>query len=130
MFPALVGNVLENVCKNAISLRPHFVFSPLINLTYADNAPMVTYGGIVLSGDEQATFDRLELEHLTYLLGPPQFELAVPNLTIKEKMRFDQLLPRVGMPSPVQLGFELRDKEIEAYVKFYLEYPVFGEYQF
>lgn len=131
MFPALVGNILENACKNAVSEgRPKFVFSPLMNLKYADNVPMVTYGGIVLNEGDRAIFADLQLGHLTYLVGPPQFELAVPNLTVKEKMRFDQLLPRVGMPTSSQLGFELRDREIEAYVKFYLEYPLYGEFHF
>jgi hypothetical protein len=131
LFPALVGDILENAFKNAISeSRPELSFAPVINLTYADNVPMVTYGGIVLSGDDRAIFDGLELGHLKYLVGPPQFELAVPNLTFKEKMRFDQLLPRVGIPNSDQLGFELRNKEIDAYVRFYLEYPLYGEYQF
>jgi len=131
MFPALVGNILENACKNAVSEgRPELVFAPLMNLTYADNVPIVTYGGIVLTEGDRAIFDELQLGHLTYLVGPPQFELAVPNLTVKEKMRFDQLLPRVGMPTSSQLGFKLRDREIEAYVKFYLEYPLYGEFQF
>lgn len=131
LFPALVGNILENACKNAVSEgRPGFGFAPLMNLTYADNVPMVTYGGIVLAEGDRAAFDALQLKHLSYLGGPPQFALAVPNLTVKEKMRFDQLLPRVGMPTSSQLGFELRDKEIEAYVKFYLEYPLYGEFQF
>jgi hypothetical protein len=131
MFPELVGNILENACKNTVSDgRPGFIFTPVMNLTYADNVPMVTYGGMVLNEGDRTIFEDLQLGHLNYLVGPRQFELAVPNLTIKEKMRFDQLLPRVGMPTSEQLGFELRDKEIEAYVRFYLEYPLFGEFQF
>jgi len=49
-----------------------------------------------------------------FLVGPPQFQLAVPNLTTKEKIAFDQLLPRGATPTSEDLGFELRDKEIEA----------------
>jgi hypothetical protein len=129
-FPALVGDILENAFKNTISgSRPEIAFRTLINLTYSDNVPMVTCGGIILNGSDVTVFDALPLGHFGYLYGP-QFELAVPNLTAKEKMQFDQLLPSPKLPTPKELGFELRDKEIQAYVNFYLHYPVYGEYQF
>lgn len=130
-FPALVGEIFGNAFKNAVSAdRPGLAFKPLMNLAYADNAPIVTYGGILLDATDSAAFNAIEMKDLAFLVEPPQFKLSVPHLTAREKMRFDQLLPCGEMPTAEELGFELRPKEIEAYVKFYLEYPVFGEYYF
>jgi hypothetical protein len=130
-FPTLVGEILANSFRNAISDgRLGLTFVPLMNMTYSDNVPFVTYGGIVLDVADLAIFRTIDMADLAYLAGPPQYDLSVPHLTAKEKMRFDQLLPRVGVPTADQLGFELRDKEIEAYIRFYLQYPVFGEHYF
>jgi hypothetical protein len=130
-FPSLVGDILDGAFKtNTTTSRADLEFVPLLSVTYADGVPMVTYGGIFLNPADLVEFNKLPLQTLDFPVGSQQFELAVPNLTPKEKMRFDQLLPRSEMPTSKDLGFELRENEIKAYVKFYLHYPVYGEYQF
>jgi len=132
-FPGLVGDIFANAFMNAIfEGRPEVRVIPLMNLTYSDNVPMVTYGGIIVGEVDRIAFETIPgRDKFSELAGPVQFELSVPNLTAKEKMKFDQLLPpRNVVPSVAQLGFELKEKEIESYIKFYLQYPVFGEYQF
>ena len=58
-----------------------------------------------------------------------QFELAVPQLTHKEKLELDRHMPAAAVLwSAKKLPFELKDSEIEAYWKFYLHYPNFAEF--
>jgi hypothetical protein len=53
----------------------------------------------------------------SYLLArASQFDLAVPHLTLKEKLKFDQAMPTNKHMDSEDLQFELKQKEIEAYV--------------
>lgn len=129
-FPALVGEIWDayarsKVLKAARGLR----FMPLLNLTYADGARMVTYGGVLLNDEDRAKVEALNLgQRFEYVAKGEQFVLAVPQLTHKEKLELDRLLPKDGAPAAKDLPFELKDTEIEAYWKFYLHYPTYAEF--
>jgi hypothetical protein len=128
-FPALVGEIWDTYARSKVlgtgrGLR----FIPLLNLTYADGARMVTYGGILVNDDDRVKVEALNLGRFEYVAKAAQFELAVPQLTHKEKLELDRLLPKTGPPAATDLPFELKDTEIEAYWKFYLHYPTYAEF--
>ena len=135
LFPELVGEIWNNAFENAVAERPGFTYRPLVNIAYADGVPMVTCGGMILSDEDAATLATVALEDFAYLAPrESQFVLSVPHLTPREKLRFDQLVPLRGAATSKtvkkKLGFELKDTEIESYIRHYLHYPLYGEYQF
>ena len=133
-FQQLVGEIWKNAFENAVAERPGFTYRPLVNVGYADGVPMVTYGGLILSEDDATAFSTVDMEDFAYLAAPDQFPLSVPHLTPREKLRFDQLVPVRGTATAKtvrkELGFELKDTEIDSYIRHYLHYPLYGEYQF
>lgn len=129
-FPALVGEIWDAYARSKVlgagrGLR----FFPLLNLTYADGARMVTYGGVLVNDEARIRLEALALnQRFDYVAQGPQFELAVPQLTHKEKQELDRLLPKAKAPAAKDLPFELKDSEIEAYWKYYLHYPTYAEF--
>ena len=105
---------------------------PILNIGYSDNAPMVTVGGLIA---DQQRVDQvkavLEGKNLGAFLDQKRhLKIGVPPLTLKEKAVLDQLLPCSDPPNEDDLqgiGFRLKPSQIEAYHKFYLYYPMFGE---
>ena len=91
---------------------------------------MVTIGCYIGTHDSAEKFDTVFSNDKAEYFGTEKvFEIDLPNLTMREKIEFDKLLPSETPPTKSQLPFELRDKEIRNYWKFYRHYPVFGEMQ-
>lgn len=130
-FPGLVGEILGNKIQAVVlAERTDLEFAKLFNFSYADGATMVTYGGIFLNEKMKELFLSIEWgPKFDFVVGTVQTKIAVPHLTIKEKLQFDKFLPADRAPSIKELGFELQRGEIEQYCKYYLFYPVFGEMQ-
>jgi hypothetical protein len=129
-FPSLVGEIWDSYARSKVLARDAGLrFLPLLNLTYADGARMVTYGGVLLNDGDRAKVQALNLnQRFDYVAKEVQFALAVPQLTHKEKLELDRLLPTSAAPDAKVLPFELKEGEIEAYWKFYLHYPSFAEF--
>ena len=129
-FPSLVGEIWDGYARSTVlALTTDLQFQPLLNLSYADGAKMVTYGGVLLDGADREKVEALNLtERFDYVGRESQFKLLVPQLTHKEKLELDRLMPVQARPDGNKLPFELKDAEIEAYWRFYLHYPTFGEF--
>ena len=129
-FPALVGEIMFNFMKSSVlSTTRDLDFFPLFNFSYSDGAKMVTYGGVIVDASDEATLKRLSLgSHFEFVAQHGQFEIQVPQLTFKEKLELDRRMPCAQAPKPDNLPFELKPSEIEAYRRFYQEYPVFAEF--
>jgi len=134
LFPGLVGEIWNNAFVNAVAERPGFTYRPLVNIAYADGVPMVTCGGMILSDEDADAFATVPMEDFAYLAPTSPLVLSVPHLTAREKLHFDQLVPVRGEATlktvKKKLKFELKDSEIESYIRHYLHYPLYGEYQF
>lgn len=128
-FHALVGEIWDSYARSKVlGTGRGMRFIPLLNLTYADGARMVTYGGVLVNDEDRVKVEALNLGRFEYVTKGAQFELAVPQLTHKEKLELDRLLPKAKSPAANELPFELKDTEIEAYRKFYLHYPTYAEF--
>ena len=128
-FPSLVGEIWDAYARSKVLERTMDLrFQPLLNLSYADGAKMVTYGGVLLDAEDRKRVEALNLaERFDYVSREPQFKLLVPQLTHKERLELDRLMPAQERPDSNKLPFELKDAEIEAYWRFYLHYPTFAE---
>lgn len=126
-FPTLVAEILHERIRSATLDRPGFAYVPIWNFLYADGADMITIGGMIVNDADASLLAECELGELPFLTVAAPFEIRLPMLTDKEKRELDRLLPRDAPIKASDLPFELRDKEIEAYRNFYLEYPLYGE---
>ena len=104
---------------------------PLFNISYRDNAPMVTFGAAI-ANQRYADQTNRALESrdgIQRTLDAP-LRVEVPPLTFKEKVALDQLMPCDQPPTEdlvAGLGFRLKPSQIAAYHRFYRYYPMFGE---
>jgi len=127
-FPALAAEILHQRIKSSVlEKKPGCEYIPIWAYRYADDADMVTVGGMVADAADRARFDTSDVAALSCVTGTSLFDIALPILTEKEKRALDKLLPSVAALDPAALEFELRPSEVEAYQRFYLEYPVFNE---
>lgn len=127
-FPKFVAELLHDRIKAAVlSTKPGCEYRPIWTFQYADDAVMITVGGMVADDTDAELLAACSLNQLPYASPHSMFEVALPILTEKEKRALDKLLPSEKGIDPKALDFELRPKEVEAYTTFYLEYPIFNE---
>ena len=129
-FPELVGEIWDTYARSKVLQAGRGLrFMPLLNLTYADGARMVTYGGVLLDDADRVRVEALNIgQRFEYVTKGDQFVLSIPQLTHKEKLELDRWLPKDGALVSQDLPFELKDSEIEAYCRFYLHYPAYAEF--
>jgi Putative O-methyltransferase len=103
-------------------------FVPAFRVMYKDSAPMVTVGGLLPANDEARS------AAVTEIGGDwpchPEKPIVAPNLTIREAALLQSQLPRsepLSREAVRSLGFDLEDEQIEAFVKYYRQYPAFAQ---
>ena len=69
-------------------------FQQLANFVYADDAKMMTLGGILLNDQIQDSFEKASFSKLEFVrTDDRQYEIPTPNLTFEEMRGLDQHLP-------------------------------------
>lgn len=129
-YPKLLCDILSNQFQSATlhSGRPE-VFIKLFELVYKDGTPMVTVGGIIAAPDKAEEIRRL-VESFDWEGIVPE-TIAVPPLTVKEKLALDRIMPSKNPPTDAQMdeiGFRLERDQVATYHRHYLHYPMFGEF--
>ena len=103
-------------------------FIPAFRLLYKDSVPMVTVGGFLPSTNAVDKVTKI-VEDDEWKCQPEDTILA-PHLTIREATALQSKLPNTnGLSRDLvkELGFDLEDKQIEVYEKYYREYPTFAQ---
>ncbi|RWQ29892.1 O-methyltransferase [Mesorhizobium sp.] len=127
-FPELIRELLHGRIKAAtLAMKPGCEYVPIWSFHYADDADMVTVGGMIANEADQPKLAACGLDGVGYLSANALYEIDLPILTEKEKRALDRLLPCPAALDHKKLEFELRPSEVEAYQQFYLEYPIFNE---
>lgn len=127
-FPALAAEIIHKRVKSAVlDKKPGCEYVPIWTYRYADDADMITVGGMVADAEDRTKFDASYATNLQFVTGDKIFDIELPVLTEKEKRALDKLLPSATALDPDTLEFELRPTELAAYQRFYLEYPIFNE---
>jgi hypothetical protein len=130
-FPALINEILLTKMQSFARIaRPGLKFLPLVDLSYSDGVPMATCGGILADAAQEAALAQATREPFDLLASHGHVKLAIPQLTHKEKLELDRLMPSGGPPNRLALPFELKQTEVDAYWKYYLEYPLYSELLF
>lgn len=133
-YPRFLASVLISHMHRQVRVsgRQGEALLPLFNIGYADNAPMITVGGVIATRSQRKSIESALDSELSDDVPDAKRHLVVrvPPLTVKEKAGLDQLLPRDTVPHPEEvegIGFRLRPSQIEAYCRFYRHYPTFVE---
>ena len=127
-FPELVRAILHRRLNSAIlEQRPGIEYCPIWSFQYADDSEMVTIGGMLCGPTEAQVLRDSNIQQLDFVSPTTAFEIRLPILTQKEKRSLDQLLPYINPPDLDSLDFEIKQAELDAYRRFYIEYPVFNE---
>jgi len=128
-YPQLIGEIVSNQFESiALKTRGEGSWVQLFDIEYADSTPMVTIGGIVTTPESEGLV-RAVAAGETWR-GKQSAPIALPPITIKEKIALDSLMPSAAAPTPERvhrLGFALKAEQIAAYHRHYRDYPVFGE---
>ena len=135
-YPKTLANILFTHMDRALrkSGREGLSLLRIADVEYQDGSPMVTVGvAVVEEAHLAATAERIRGHPFMEEDRASHLKIAVPPLTLKEKVALDQLLPSADPPTEEQvaeLGFEMKLEQISAYFRFYKHYPAFGEIQF
>ena len=126
----ITPNTLGQLCAKAMKAqveegalaRGGENFVQLFNYTYADGAPMLTFGGIFKEEDE--SFEE-EISKLRYVhQDDAPCKISVPALTHKERIWLD----KYGSPSRARVAATgLTADEIKQYFEFEAHYPTYYE---
>lgn len=133
-FPVIVGDILTSCFRRIVRRAdPDLEFKPLFNFCYADNATMVTVGGMVVDADSRNRLKQCDLMSKAFLTGPTQCKIDAPPLTLKEKQVLDRKLPKATLLRDQELPMKLRNglkmTEVHGYQHFYQYYPIIAELQ-
>lgn len=104
-------------------------FVPAFRVLYRDGAHMVTVGGI-LPSDRDTARKASNIVEADEWKCRPEKPIISPLLTTREALALQSKLPSPEGLSKEQvrrLGFDLADEQIEAYAKYYREYPAFAQ---
>lgn len=104
-------------------------FVPAFHMIYEDSSPMITVGGIMPSFEK---FDVAEsvIRTDTWKCRFQNCRIVAPHLTIREAATLQSLLPRsdaLTRQIVQEHGFDLEESQIEAFKKYYREYPMFAQ---
>ncbi len=103
-------------------------FIPAFRLIYRDTACMVTVGGVLPSRGAVST--ALGIIDAANWPCRPEKPITAPHLTNREAVTLQSQLPCVEHLSRTlvqRLGFDLEDEQIEAFEKYYRQYPAFAQ---
>lgn len=131
-YPKLLCEILANQFLHAtLSCGRSDSFIKLFDLVYNDGTPMITVGGIIAAADKADKIKEIvEAPDWEGIVSEP---IAVPPLTLKEKLALERLMPSDAPPTDAQMkkiGFQLLREQINTYHRHYRHYPMFGEIHF
>lgn len=117
--PARVERRVLQDAAHAAGRQAHGVpFRQLFNFEYADDAKMLTWGGIVTSAALNRTIDACRFEDLNFICtGDDPFEISVPVLTEREIAYLETEL--VGSAGELPRIKGVQASEIQAFARVY-----------
>lgn len=103
-------------------------FVPAFMLPYTDGAPMVTFGGVLPSVEQEDQVH--EVIGSKNWRGKIERQINAPHLTVKEALEIQSLLPSdrpITKKQIRKLGFDLTRLDIALFQEYYKQYPSFAQ---
>jgi hypothetical protein len=139
-LPSTLLSVVDYASREAFSGRSDWRFQPLTSAAYTDSRQqMLTVTGILGTKSEIANMlvvSQLATWDFSRLMWTDPVRIRVPELTLKERIFIDQLLPKLAKSVPKvqkRLRFLLDDTQAKSeeklrnYVAFQRHYPFWGK---
>jgi hypothetical protein len=118
-----------NARNGAEAQAQKVTYKQLFNFHYADNAKMLTVGGLIFRTRDELKVRRCRFEDLDFIrTGEEAYGIEVPNLTFRELHHLESRLPLSG--SGAKSIKRLAAEDIERYSKVYRYFPKFTEAEF
>jgi hypothetical protein len=128
MQETLASLTLDYMTSAAADMARPGGFVPAFHIVYQDGAPMVTVGGMLpAKGAARVAADTVAQPQWPCRPGAP---IKAPHLTMREAAVLQSQLPRderLTRPMVQALGFDLEDRELEAFETYYRQYPAFAQ---
>jgi hypothetical protein len=129
-FPHALTLILKYAANLALAGKKDICFQPLTCFSYADGQQMMTVTGIILENEIiEDFFDKTGLNswELINKNWSKPLSINIPDLTIRERLCIDQLLPNSTIEEiHEKLGFEFDNKMLKNYLMFYRQSPYFS----
>ena len=126
-LPHTIGVAMRNFMNKCVAARSQIKFFQLFNFVYADGIQMLSIGGIIDNSDADEKIKKSGIYGLGFVTTNDQPVLiSVPQLTIREKNWLEKNMVK-NPKAPEKPDFELDEKSVENFVKYYRHYPVYNE---
>lgn len=123
-LPRFYCRVLRTIFRESVTYREGLGYLQLFNYTYADNAQMLTVGGLIGDDAQLASIRSSDLLKQDYLSEAEEsIRISVPHLTMREKHWLDQHMDT----SPEDLVFELGEEHLQNFRRYFGHYPTYFE---
>lgn len=121
-LPVLLWQVITDVIKDELR-RKELDFFQIFNLKYKDTTPMYTFGCVFEK--EPNKLKKTGLFDLEFISRDREIvEINLPIITPLEKIEFDKLIPNIALKFK---RFEMSNKQLDDYEKYYKYYPRYFE---
>jgi len=125
-YPSILAIILKQKILEAMDGRADLSFIQLFNFLYADNAPMLTLGGVLINNKDKDNYIKNNFENINFICqGDSPIKINVPPLTDRERKWIDSNL--VGIKSKKKPPFNIDFEIIFDYVKHAKHYPTYHE---
>lgn len=134
-FAVICHRIMLNEIEEALTAanagraaEKKMAFQQLFNFHYADNAKMLTTGGILYEQSQAAQLDECAFERdLSFIrTGNTEFLIEVPKLTYRELRRLDQQLP-IADDAKLATQLAIPQTQLDSYRRLYRYFPTFAE---
>jgi hypothetical protein len=125
-FRGLLVRALRALMADEVSRRPGLHFEPLVGMSYADNAQMVSVGGVIADPAITTQIQSSGVTDLSFVrqTGSP-IHISVEHLTSRERQYLEQRLTTAT--TAANLPFEVPARVLSSYRKFGYLYPDYRE---
>lgn len=132
-FAAVCRRVIDNEMRAILNARngplahdKKVSYRQLVHLTYADDAQMMTVGGLVYENHEQPLVDKCAFDDLVFVRTETEaVNVRAPKFTQKEIRTLNAKLPELLADEATLPGVPQTD--VSEYAKIYRYYPSFSE---
>ncbi len=132
-FASVCRRVIDNEVHTLLNARNgplapehKLSYNQLVHLTYADDAQMLTVGGLVFEHHEQGLVDKCAFHELPFVRHQAEpVHVRAPKFTQKEIRTLNVKLPELTTDKAVLPG--VPETDVAEYAKIYRYYPSFGE---
>ena len=128
-MPETMANLTEDFMLSiAMDMARLGGFIPAFRTIYRDTTTMVTVGGFLPSEESRDSAEQV-VNQGSWRCRPTK-RIVAPHLTLRETLTLQSTLPRdegLSRPFVRQLGFDLEEEQIEAFERYYKEYPAFAQ---